>query len=106
MLCLSENDLKNFISGVIRNVAKELKLKEWEQQSYYKLVKQIRAENQEVSKKLEEFFMAYKKWHDFQVNLSQEHKAGKFSVADGNKLKNHISARDAASEALLKELRK
>lgn len=106
MLCLSENDLKNFISGVIRNVAKELKLQKWEQQSYYALVKQIKAENKAVSEKLEEFFHAYKQWHDFQVKLSQENNTGTLSAADNNKLQNHILARDAASEALLKELRK
>lgn len=106
MLCLSENDLKNFISGVIRNVAKELKLQEWDKQSYYALVKKIKTENPAVSKKLEEFFNAYKKWHDFQVKLSDENKTGQLSAADNTKLQNHISARNAASDALWQELRK
>ncbi|MFI3157261.1 MAG: hypothetical protein QX199_13995 [Methylococcaceae bacterium] len=106
MLCLSENDLKNFIGGVIRNVAKELKLNQWEQQTYYKLVQQIKTENQAVSEKLEEFFNAYKKWHDLQVKLSQQNQAGDISAADKDRLHSYISARDIAREALLRELRK
>ncbi len=106
MLCLSENDLKNFIGGVIRNVAKELKLKQWERQTYFQLVKQIKAENQAVSEKLEQFFNAYKKWHDLQVKLGQESQLGDISAADKDKLQGYLSARDAAREALLKELRK
>lgn len=106
MLCLSENDLKNFIGGVIRNVAKELKLNQWERQTYSQLVKRIKAENPVVSKKLEEFFSAYKGWHDLQVKLSQESQVGDISAADKDKLQRRLSIRDAAREALLKELRK
>lgn len=106
MLCLSENDLKNFIGGVIRNVAKELKLNQWERQTYSQLVKQIKLQNQAVSKKLENFFTAYKRWHDLQVKLGQQSQTGEVSTADKNKLQRYLSVRDAAREALLKEFRK
>ncbi len=106
MLCLSENDLKNFIASIIRNVARELKVKDWERQTYYTLVKQIKTENPEVSKKLEGFYNAYKKWHDLQVKLGQESQVGVVAAADKDKLQHYLLTRDAAREALLAELHK
>jgi hypothetical protein len=106
MLWLSDNDLKNFMGGVIRNTAKKLHIKEWEQQSYYQLVKLIKTENQLVSEKLEDFFLAYKRWHDYQIKLNLEKAGGALSAEEQNKLQRHISVRDAAREAFLKELNK
>ncbi len=106
MLCLSEDDLKNFIGGVIRNVARELKINQSEQITYFKLVKQIKIENQAVSNKLEKFFKAYKRWHDLQVKLGLESQTGDISAEDKDKLQSYLSNRDLAREALLKELRR
>ncbi|OHE57630.1 MAG: hypothetical protein A2Z47_13200 [Thermodesulfovibrio sp. RBG_19FT_COMBO_42_12] len=106
MLWLSENDLKNFFGEVIRNVAKELKVKEWEWLFHTELLEQIKNKNAAVSEKLEAFFTAYKNWHDFHVKVDSENKAGSLSTEENNERQNHISAREAARETLLKELRK
>lgn len=106
MLWLSENDLKNFIGGVIQNTAKKLHIKDWEQQTYFHLVKQIKAENQVVSVKLEAFYLAYKRWHDYQVKLNLEKAGGALSAEEQSKLQRFISVRDTARVAFLKELHK
>ncbi|MGB9577794.1 MAG: hypothetical protein ACPL3S_00840 [Halothiobacillaceae bacterium] len=105
MLWLSENDLKNFFGEVIRNVAKEMKLNEWEWQFHSELLEQIKLQNAAVSQKLDAFFDAYKKWHAFHVQVEQDNKAGNLSPQETNELTTLISARDASREALLKELR-
>ena len=106
MLWLSENDLKNFFGEVIRNVAKELEVSEWEWLFHSELLEQIKAQDSAVAAKLESFFAAYKSWHGFHVKVDQENKAGNLSPAETAELQTLISARDAAREALLKELRK
>lgn len=105
MLCLSEDDLKGFIANVIRKVAKELGIDQWERQKYYQLVLQIKTRDQQIFDRLDQFFVAYKKWHDFQVKLSQEHST---SVPPKKKerLRKRIEARDTARELLLQALRK
>ncbi len=104
MLWLSENDLKNFMGSVIRNVAKNLHIQGWEHQPYYNLVKQIKTENQEVSIKLEEFYLAYKKWHDYQIKLNLEKQGGELSAEEKSRLQQYLSVRDTAREALMKAL--
>jgi hypothetical protein len=51
MLWLTENDLKTFFGEVVRNVAKELKIKEWNWLFNSELIEQIHTENQMVSEK-------------------------------------------------------
>ena len=105
MLKLTENDLKIFFGEVIRNVAKELKIKKWKWRFDDELLEKIKAENETVSEKLEEFFAAYKKWHKFHVKASPE--SIEEGTADNNyELETLVSARNAARKALLKELRK
>jgi hypothetical protein len=106
MLCLTEHDLNIFFCEVIRNVAKELKIKKWKWRFNSELLEEIKAENQTVSEKLEEFFAAYKKWHEFHVKVCVENIEGNPPVEDSCELQTYVSARDAAREALLKELRK
>ncbi len=106
MLWLSENDLKNFFGEVIRNVAKELKVSEWEWLFDSELLEQIKAQDLVVAAKLDSFFSVYKNWHDFHVKVDQENKAGKLSPAENGELQTLIAARDAARVALLKDLRK
>jgi len=106
MLKLTENDLKIFFGEVIRNVAKELKIKKWKWRFDDELLEKIKAENETVSEKLEEFFAAYKKWHKFHVKASPENIEGVFSTDDSYELKTLVSVRNAARKALLKELSK
>ena len=105
MLKLTENDLKIFFGEVIRNVAKELKIKKWKWRFNAELLEKIKAENQTVSEKLEEFFAAYKKWHKFHVKASPENIDGG-PADDSYELKTLVSARNAARKGLLKELSK
>jgi hypothetical protein len=106
MLWLSENDLKNFIGGVIRNVAKNLGIQGWERLPYYNLVKKIKTKKPLVSTKLEAFFLAYKRWHDYQIKLNLEKQGGELSVEEQGKLQRFISVRDVARDALMNELHK
>jgi hypothetical protein len=106
MLKLTENDLKIFFGEVIRNVAKELKIKKWKWRFDDELLEKIKAENETVSEKLEEFFAAYKKWHKFHVKASPENIEVGFSADDSCELKTLVSARNTARKSLLKELRK
>jgi len=106
MLWLSENDLKIFFGEVIRNVAKELRVNEWEWLFHSELLEQIKGQNSAVAAKLDSFFSAYKNWHSFHVKVDPENKAGNLSPAENSELQTLIAARDAAREALLKELRK
>ena len=106
MLWLSENDLKNFMAGVIRNVAKNLNINGWENKTYLSLVKNIKAENQLVSSKLEQFFLAYKRWHDYQIKLNLEKQGAPLSEEEQGKLQHYLSVRDVTSDELMKELHK
>jgi len=106
MLKLTENDLKIFFGEVIRNVAKKLKIKKWKWRFDAELLEKIKAENETVSEKLEEFFAAYKKWHKFHVKAAPENIELGFSADDSFELKILVSARNAARKALLKALRK
>jgi hypothetical protein len=71
MLFLSENDLKNFFGEVVRNVAKEMNIKDWEWYGYSELLELIESQNKVVYQKLEAFFDAYKKWHEFHAKVEQ-----------------------------------
>jgi hypothetical protein len=106
MLWLSENDLKLFFGDVIRNVAKELKLKDWEWHFHSELLEQIRSKNSVVSDLLDKFFAAYKDWHDFHVKIEHQNKAGKLSAEENAELLTCITSRDNARKSLLQELRK
>jgi hypothetical protein len=104
MLWLSENDLKNFFSEVIRNVAKKMNLKEWEWQSNFELLEQIRSQNAAVSQKLDAFFDAYKKWHAFHLQVEHDKKTGNLSAQETKELTDLISKRDTSRKVLLEEL--
>jgi predicted transcriptional regulator len=104
MLKLTENDLKIFFGEVIRNVAKKLKIKKLKWRFDAELLEKIKAKNETVSEKLEEFFVAYKKWHKVHVKASPENIEGVFSTDDSYELKTLVSVRNAARKALLKEL--
>jgi len=106
MLKLTENDLKIFFGEVIRNVAKKLKIKKLKWRFDAELLKKIKAKNETVSEKLEEFLNACKKWHKFHIKASPENIEGVFSTDDSYELKTLVSVRNAARKALLKELRK
>ena len=106
MLKLTENDLKIFFGEVIRNVAKKLKIKKLKWWSDAELLEKIKAKNETVSQKLEEFFAAYTKWHKLYVKAGPENIEGGFSTDDSYELKTLVSVRNAARKALLKELSK
>lgn len=106
MLKLTENDLKIFFGEVIRNVAKKLKIKKLKWRFDAELLKKIKAKNETVSEKLEEFLNTCKKWHKFHIKASPENMEGVFSTDDSYELKTLVSLRNAATKALLKELRK
>ena len=105
MLKLTENDLKIFFDKVIRNVAKKLKIKKLKWRFDAELLEKIKAKNETVSEKLEEFFVAYKKWHKVHVKASPENIEGG-PADDSYELKTLVSARNAARKALLKGLSK
>ena len=107
MLKLTENDLKIFFGEVIRNVAKKLKIKKLKWRFDAELLEKIQAKNETVSEKLEEFIVAYKKWHKVHVKANPENIEEVFSTDDSyDGLKTLVSARNAARKALLKGLSK
>lgn len=106
MLQKSENDLNNYFSDVIRNVAKELNLQDWESLHDSEIVEQVKIENTAVFEKLEPFFTAYKKWLAFGVKIDGKHIAGNVSKEESNEMKALTLARDFARNSLLETLRK
>jgi hypothetical protein len=106
MLWLTENDLKTFFGEVVRNVAKELKIKEWNWRFNSELLEQIHTENQTVSEKLNEFFAAYRKWHVCYVKVTLGKIEENLREEDICELQPQVLVRDSARESLLKELRK
>ncbi|MDI1278159.1 hypothetical protein [Methylobacter sp.] len=106
MLWLTENDLKSFFGEVVRNVAKELKIKEWDWRFNSELLEQIHTENQAVSKKLNEFFTAYRKWHECYVKVTVGKIEENLREEDICELQTQVLVRNSAREALLKELLK
>jgi len=105
MIWLSESDLNNFFGEVVRSVAKEIKLTDWELYFHTELLEQIRSRNAVVSQKLDAFFDSYKKWHAFHVEIERGNKVGGLSAHEKEEMQAFMSARDASREALLKELR-
>ena len=106
MLKLTENDLKIFFGEVIRNVAKKLKIKKLKWRFDAELLEKIKAKNETVSQKLQEFFAAYTKWHKFHIKAGPENIEVGFLEDDSDELKTLVSARNAARKALLKGLSK
>jgi hypothetical protein len=104
MLWLTENDLKAFFGEVVRNVAKELEIKEWSWRFNSELLEQIHTENQTVSEKLNEFFAAYREWHECYAKVTFGKIEGNLKEEDIYELQTHVFVRDSAREALLKEL--
>jgi len=103
---VTENDLKTFFGEVVRNVAKELKIKEWNWLFNSELLEQIHIENQMVSEKLNEFFAAYRKWHEFYVKVTLGKIEENLRDEDMCDLQTQVLLRNSAREALLKKLRK
>ena len=104
MLWLTENDLKNFFAHIIREVAKELNIKDGEWRYNSELLEHINSESPMISKKLEEFFAAYKQWHELHVKVCLDKIEGHHTVGDDMKLNTHILSRDDARRELLKAL--
>lgn len=106
MLQKSENNLNNYFSDVIRNVAKELKLQDMDLLHDSEIFEQIKNENTAVFEKLESFFTAYKKWLAFDAKIYGRHNAGNVSKEWSNEIKALTLARDFARNSLLETLRK
>ncbi len=106
MLWLTENDLKTFFGEVARNVAKELEIKEWKWQYYSELLEQIHAKDQTVSDKLNEFFEAYRKWHECYVKVTLGKIEENLREEDLHELEDQVLVRDSARKALTKALHK
>lgn len=106
MLFMSENDLKQYFGDVIRSVARELKVKDWEWLSHNELLEKIQQhQNKSVSEKLQSLFDTYMDWYSFHVKIDKEEKQGKLSPDEHSELIQLILNRDNAREELLKILR-
>jgi hypothetical protein len=105
MLWLTENDLKTFFGEVVRNVAKELKINDWNWRFNSELLEQIHIENKAVSDKLNKYFDAYREWHECYVKVTLGKIEENLREEDIYELQSQTLVRDSAREALLEALR-
>ena len=105
MLWMTENDLKIFFGETIRNVSRELKIKDWQWQHHSELLEKITESSKSAREKLDSFFSEYKKWHDFHVKINEQGNFGNLSQKEDQELQELITKRDSSRENLLSSIR-
>ena len=105
MLIFTEKDVQVYLGDIIRYVAKELHISDWEWDYHAELLKKIQAQNTPVYSALDSFFTAYKEWHQFHATTDAEGKSGNLSQEEHQKLMKLIERRDSSREALISTIR-